>query len=114
MPNDSDVVPSLEDELDAALNRELELEHSLSKHVVLAILVAVPVMVVFWIGLMALAASLAGVGYLWPIAMGAGIGVLAGVFWGAWAGFALVMPALDQLDHDIDKVLTRDQQRLAH
>jgi hypothetical protein len=88
--------PSTEDQTD----RELELERSLAKHIILAMLVAVPVMVVFWVGLVALAVSFSGAGYAAPLAMGAGVGVLAGVFWGAWAGFTMAMPELDEYEHE--------------
>jgi hypothetical protein len=81
-------------------DREMEIERSLAKHVILAMLVAIPVMVVFWMGLIALAVSFTSAGYAAPLAMGAGIGVLAGVFWGAWAGFTMGMPALDENDRD--------------
>ena len=86
--------------------RELEIERSLAKHIIMAILVAVPVMVVFWVGLVALAVSFSGAGYAAPLAMGAGVGVLAGVFWGAWAGFTMAMPALDEYEHETISVLT--------
>jgi hypothetical protein len=42
---------------------------------------------VVWAGLVALAVTLAGVGYAAPVLMGVGIGALAGVFFGAWIGF---------------------------
>jgi membrane protein implicated in regulation of membrane protease activity len=43
--------------------------------------------VIIWVGLIALAVSMSGVGYAAPLAMGAAVGVLAGVFWGAWYAF---------------------------
>jgi hypothetical protein len=56
-------------------------------------------MVVLWTGLIALAVSFTGVGYAAPLLMGVGVGVLAGVFWGAWAGFTMAMPVLDEYEH---------------
>jgi hypothetical protein len=34
------------------------------------------------------------------LAMGAGVGVLAGIFWGAWVGFALFSQTLDERERD--------------
>src|SRR5262245_8678531 len=92
--------PATQHSADELWSHELELERSLAKHIILSILIAVPVMIVFWVGLIALAVSFTGVGYAAPLAMGAGIGVLAGVFWGAWAGFTMAMPALDEHEHE--------------
>ena len=103
MTNTSITPAPTEDHFD----REVELEHSLAKHVIVAVLIAVPVMVVFWVGLVALAVSFTGVGYAAPLAMGAGVGVLAGLFWGAWAGFTMGMPALDEYDRDTISALTQ-------
>ena len=44
-------------------------------------------MVAFWVGIVALAVSFTDVGFGTPILMGVAVGVLAGVFWGTWAGF---------------------------
>ena len=49
--------------------------------------VALPVFVALWVGLIALAVTLSDVGYAAPLAMGAGVGLLAGLFWAAWFGF---------------------------
>ncbi len=51
--------------------------------------IAIAVFVLFWVGLMALAASLSDVGYAVPLAMGAAVGVLAGVFWAGWYAFVI-------------------------
>jgi hypothetical protein len=96
------MTPTTEDQTE----HQVELERSLAKHVIVAILVAVPVMVVFWVGLVALAVSFTSAGYAAPLAMGAGIGVLAGLFWGAWAGFTMAMPSLDEYDRDTINAVT--------
>ena len=50
-------------------------------------LFAIPLFVAFWVGVVALAISFTSVGYAAPLAMAAGVGVLAGVFWASWYGF---------------------------
>lgn len=69
-------------------------EGRLARHIVRSLLVTVPVSVGLWVGLIALAITIAKAGYAAPIAMAAGVGVLAGVFWGTWLGF--VLDALDE------------------
>jgi hypothetical protein len=58
------------------------------RRLVLALAVAIPLLVLLWVGIVALAISLTGAGYAAPLAMGAGVGVLAGVFWGTFYCFA--------------------------
>jgi hypothetical protein len=56
-------------------------------HIARIFLIAIALMVGVWVGAIALAATLAGVGYGAPLLMGAAVGVLAGVFWGSWYAF---------------------------
>jgi hypothetical protein len=49
--------------------------------------IAIPLFIAFWVGLVALAISFTTVGYGAPLAMAAGVGVLAGLFWAGWYGF---------------------------
>ncbi len=49
--------------------------------------VAVPLLIVIWVGLVAIAIAAAHSPAAAPLAMGAGVGVLAGLFWGTWWGF---------------------------
>jgi len=49
--------------------------------------VAVPLLIVIWVGLIAIAVAAAQSSAAAPLAMGAGVGVLAGLFWGTWWGF---------------------------
>jgi hypothetical protein len=44
---------------------------------------------VVWIGLVALAATLSDTGYAVAIGMGAGVGLLAALFWGCWYVFVM-------------------------
>jgi hypothetical protein len=85
--------------LDGTL-RALELEHGLTRSIVRAVLLAVPACVAVWVGLIALAISFTTAGFVAPLVMGAGIGVLAGLFYGAWAGFVSYAKALEELDRD--------------
>src|SRR5262245_492536 len=56
-------------------------------HLLVAVFIAVPLFVAIWAGLIALAARLAHFGFEGPVAMGAGVGVLAGIFWASWYAF---------------------------
>ena len=52
-------------------------------------------LVALWVGLIALAVTIAGVGYAAPLLMGIAVGALAGVFFGAWIGFVLYSRQVD-------------------
>jgi hypothetical protein len=80
----------------------LTAEARLSRHIIRSLVVTVPLMVVFWVGLVALAVSFTTTRYGAPIAMAAAVGVLAGAFWGTWLGFVL-----DSLDEERDRAHTR-------
>jgi hypothetical protein len=84
---------------DAALQEELRAERSLVRHVFIGIAVAVPVSIVVWEGLIALAVG--GKHPDWPVWLGmaALIGVLTGVFFGTWAGFVSQTHTFEELDH---------------
>ena len=60
---------------------------SLGRRIVVVTCVAIPIFVAFWVGIIALAVSFTNAGFAAPLAMGAGVGVLAGGFWGGWYGF---------------------------
>ena len=62
-------------------------ERQLVRRMLVSMCIAIPLLVAFWVGLIAIAVSFADIGYGPPLAMGAGVGVLAGVFWGTWMGF---------------------------
>jgi hypothetical protein len=64
-------------------------ETRLVHHLIHATLLAIPVMVAFWMGIVAIALSFTNAGYDAPLVMAAAVGVLAGVFWGGWLGFLL-------------------------
>jgi len=72
-----------------------EEEERLVRYILLAMCVCVPLLVGFWVGLVALAVTIAAVGYAAPLLMAIVIGVLAGAFFGAWVGFVLYSRSVD-------------------
>jgi hypothetical protein len=67
--------------------------------VVKASMVAVPICVVIWLGLVTIALALAHSGnFVVALPMAGGVGVVAGVFFGAWAAFLAKAHTLDELD----------------
>jgi len=70
-------------------------EQKLVRHIVTAIAVCIPLFVGLWVGLVALAVSIAGVGYGAPLLMAVVIGVLAAVFFGSWIGFVVYSREVD-------------------
>jgi len=80
----------------ATHDAEMEMIH----HILVAICIAVPMLVGLWVGLMAIAVSMEGIGYEAPLEMGAAIGVLAGLFFGTWLGFVWFSQKVDQDHHD--------------
>lgn len=62
-------------------------ESRMVRLMIVATLVAIPLFIGIWMGLVAIAVSFTDVGYIAPLAMSAAVGVLSGVFWGAWMGF---------------------------
>jgi len=71
-----------------ALERQLEAERTMVRSIVLGIFAAAPITIVLAIGMMALAISDKEPWYIW-IALGAGIGAYAALFFGMFAGVAL-------------------------
>lgn len=70
-------------------------EMTLVRHILIGMCVCIPILVLFWVGLVAFAVTLAGVGYLAPLLMAVVIGVLAGAFFGAWIGFVVYSRTVD-------------------
>lgn len=79
-------------------------EHDLLVTAVKASLVAIPICVVIWLGLVTIALALAHSGnFLVVLPMAAGVGIVAGVFFGGWAAFLLKAHALDELDRRVER-----------
>jgi len=91
---------------------EAELERRLVRRIAVAVAVATPISILFWIGVIWLSVGLSGASVAGALVMGAGIGVLAGLFWGAWAAFAFYSPVLDE--HDRDHSAAEDSDSSGH
>jgi hypothetical protein len=83
---------------DAPLVPERLAEAHLLHRILVSMAIAIPICVVVFVGLLDAAMALAGDSVLVPSAMGAGIGVLAGAFFGVWAGFVGSVHELDRED----------------
>ncbi len=67
-----------------------------------ASLVAIPICVVIWLGLVSVALAFAHSGnFLVALPMAGGVGVVAGVFFGGWAAVLMKAHALDELDRRV-------------
>jgi hypothetical protein len=79
-------------------------EHDLLVTAVKASLVAIPICVVIWLGLVSIALALAHSGnFLVVLPMAGGVGIVAGVFFGGWAAFLFKAHALDELDRRVER-----------
>jgi hypothetical protein len=82
-----------------ALAEESAAEKALFRSVIRSTIIAIPLCVVIWCGLVALA--IAGKPAPdWGVWLGvaSGVGVIAGAFFGGWAGFVAKAHVLDELD----------------
>ncbi len=83
VPAPAEVVAHTSDESASARDAESRMVRLM----IVATLVAIPLFIGIWMGLVAIAVSFTDEGYIAPLAMSAAIGVLSGVFWGTWMGF---------------------------
>jgi len=84
------------------LERAQAAERDMLVTTVTASLVAIPICVVIWLGLVSLALAFADSGnFLVVLPMAGGVGVVAGVFFGGWAAFLMKAHALDELDRRV-------------
>lgn len=83
---------------DDAIQETLAAEKSLWRSVVIWTIVAIPICIVIWIGLIALAVG--GKDPDWGAWIGIGIivGAFAGAFFGGWAAFTAKSHLLDEVD----------------
>jgi len=88
--------------IDPSLERTLRAEHGLARGIVVGVAFAVPVCTALWIGLIALALAGSSTGLVAPLAMGAGFGILTGVFFGTWWGFVAATHTFEDLDREVD------------
>ncbi len=85
------------------LERELRVEHELLVSCVKLSLLAIPVCVAIWVGMVAIALAMAGSGnFMVALPMAGGIGVVAGSFFGVWAAFLAKAHDLEELDRQVN------------
>jgi hypothetical protein len=79
-------------------------EHKLMRSVGKAVVIAIPICVVIWIGIVLLALELADWSGSWvsTICIGAVVGVFAAMFFGMWAGALIAAHDLDAADSHRD------------
>jgi hypothetical protein len=77
----------------------VDAERRMVRHMIVSTLIAIPVLIGFWMGLVALAVSFTDIGYGPPLAMAAGVGTLAGIFWGTWMGFVSYSNSMEAERH---------------
>ena len=87
---------------DHAFEEELQAEHGLGRAIIISVLVAVPINVGVWVGLVAFAVSRSGSALGGPIAMAVCVGVLSGLFFGTWAAFVAKTHLFEELDRKVD------------
>jgi hypothetical protein len=94
---------------------EVATERALVRAIVKSLLVSIPLMIAFWVLLVAVAVhgrdgAMRGEDVDWAswLGMAAVIGVLAGVFFGAWMGFVAKAHALDEIDERSNHPLPQD------
>jgi hypothetical protein len=73
-------------------------ERALARSIVKSMLISVPLMIAFWVLLVAVAVGNKDPDWGSWLGMAASIGALAGVFFGAWAGFVAKAHVLDDID----------------
>ncbi|HEY7438222.1 MAG TPA: hypothetical protein VIC35_02395 [Acidimicrobiia bacterium] len=97
---DVEVPATSEQELDALDRAEEEAEHHLARRVILGMVIAIPVFTVLFGALVGLSVHSAGSPAGVPLVMGAGIGVLAGIFFGTWGGIVASVHEVEDIEHD--------------
>lgn len=86
-------------EVPSRLEQAQAAERDLLVTTVKASLVAIPICVVIWLGMVSVALAFAHSGnFLVVLPVAGGVGVVAGMFFGGWAAFLAKAHALDELD----------------
>lgn len=70
------------------------------KGLIVGMAIGVPVCILIWMAIVAIAVGVMGVGWpVWPaVGMGAAVGVFAGMFLGGWAGVTACAERLDEAE----------------
>lgn len=87
---------------DHAIEEELRAEHVLGRAIIVSVLVAVPINVAVWVGLVAFSVNRSGSPLGGPIAMAVVVGLLSGVFFGTWAAFVGKTHLFEEMDRNVD------------
>ena len=95
----SDEVVAPSDAVAGRLEQVHAVERTLMSRVVKASLFAVPVCVVVWLAIVAVALALAHSGnFLVMLPVGGGVGIVAGLFFGMWWAFLVSADEFEELD----------------
>jgi hypothetical protein len=87
---------------DHAFEEELRAEHVLGRAIIVSVLVAVPINVAVWVGLVAFAVSRTGSALGGPIGMAVVVGLLSGLFFGTWAAFVGKTHLFEEMERTVD------------
>ena len=88
---------------DHAYEEELRAEHVLGRAIIVSVLVAVPINVCVFVGLVAFAVNRSGSALGGPIAMAVVVGLLSGLFFGTWAAFVGKTHLFEEMDRTVDQ-----------
>lgn len=88
---------------DHAVEEQLRAEHVLGRAIIVSVLVAVPINVVVFVGLVGFAVNRAGSALGGPIAMAVVVGLLSGLFFGTWAAFVGKTHLFEEMDRTVDQ-----------
>jgi hypothetical protein len=88
---------------DHAFEEELRAEHVLGRAIIVSVLVAVPINVAVWVGMVAFAVSRTGSALGGPIGMAVLVGLLSGLFFGTWAAFVGKTHLFEEMDRTVDQ-----------
>lgn len=80
-------------------NADLLAERHLVHRMIIGIAILTPAGAALFAGLVAVAVVSTGTAMAGPLAMGAGIGALAGLFFGTWVGFVASVSEFEDLEH---------------
>jgi hypothetical protein len=74
-------------------------ERHLVRRMIIGMAILIPIGAAFFASLVGVAVLTTGTAIAGPVAMGAGAGVLAGIFFGTWAGFVASVNEFEDLEH---------------
>ena len=95
----TEVEVAAEGQVPSRLEQAQAAEHDLLVTAVKASMIAIPICVVIWLGMVSVALALAHRGnFLVVLPMAGGVRIVAGVFFGGWAAFLAKAHTLDELD----------------